>query len=146
MIDHVWTVVCSRTVFDRDSGNVSIQNVLEQLSIFAEPSPDAMLAIEFEVVSFWVRTDINVPAQGRYRLVVLTPSTQPIGTTEVEINLLDNERHKQRIQFQQFPAREEGRHIFRVELQLQGEDSWRQVASIPLRLVFLPPPDEAPQT
>ena len=31
MIDHVWSLVCSRAVVDTESNNISIQNILERI-------------------------------------------------------------------------------------------------------------------
>ena len=53
MIHHVWTVLCSRALIDRDSNNISIHNVLEQLNIAAPPQPDLALNIHFEILSLW---------------------------------------------------------------------------------------------
>ncbi len=33
MIDHVWTVICSRAVIDADSNILSLQSIIEQIEI-----------------------------------------------------------------------------------------------------------------
>ena len=74
MIDHIWTVICSRAVIDQRSRNVSIQSVVEQLNINAVPEPDFVLNIKLEAVSFWVRTDPDISVRGYTRLFFITPS------------------------------------------------------------------------
>jgi hypothetical protein len=99
--------------------------------------------IEFEVVSFWVRSDINIPGQGQSRLRVLSPSGKIIGESEAKIDLTNYERHRQRTRFHQgLPATEQGRYNFIIELQLEGNNDWHRVASIPLKLVFNPPDEK----
>ncbi len=138
MIDHVWTVICSRAVIDRDSNNVSIQNVIEQLTVKDEPKPGMMVPILLEAVTLWVRADPNVPGQARARLTFLSPSGKAFGSVESEIDLSKFERYRSRVHFQGLPIEEPGRHVFCVELQEEGKGGWRQVAVVPLSVVFTP--------
>ena len=140
MIDHVWTVVCSRSVIDRDSNNVSLQNVIEQLSLRVEPVPEGVCPIPLHVVTLWARTDLDVPARGYVRLTFLSPSSDAlIGPLEAEIDLVDYRRHRTRAGFAVLPLRESGRYVFLVELRIEDEDEWQQVAAIPLEVNFVPP-------
>ncbi len=138
MIDHVWTVICSRAVIDRDSNNVSIQNVIEQLTIRDEPKPGMMVPILLEAVTLWVRAKPDIPGRARTRLTFLSPSGKAFGSIESEIDLSKFERYRSRVHFSGLPIEEPGRHVFCVELQKEGEDEWRQVAVIPLSVVFNP--------
>jgi len=142
VIDHVWTVVCSHAVIDKDSNNVSLHNIIEQLNIKAEPRPDGALAIPFEVVTLWQRADYDTPCQGRQRLSFLTPLGEELGSFEADINLSTSRRQRNRMRFQHLPAREAGRHVFQVELRNEGENEWRKVAAIPIELIFQPPETE----
>jgi len=87
MIDHVWTVVCSRAVVDRFSNNVSLQNVLEQFSIRDEPEPGGLIPIPFEVMTLWTRSDFEMPAQGSQRLTLFSPSGDIIKEHEFAVDL-----------------------------------------------------------
>jgi hypothetical protein len=145
MIDHVWTVVCSRAVIDRDSNNVSLQNVIEQLRIQADPLPDGVLPIPLQLATLWARADLEVPARGYVRVTFLSPSSEAlIGPFESEIDLIDYRRHRTRADFKGLPLRESGRYVFRVELRIEDQDQWHQVAAIPLEVNF-EPPEEAEQ-
>ena len=141
MIDHVWTVVCSRAVIDQDTNNISIQNVIEQLNIFAEPKPDGVIPSRLEVVTLWIRADPNTPCRGQMRLTFRSPSNRVIGTFDRPIDLSEHERLRSRIRFEGVAAEESGRHHFYVELQNEGESEWRQVAAVPLAIIFEPPED-----
>ena len=137
MIDHVWTVVCSSAAIDMDSKNVSIQNVLEQINIPVEPAPDLVINIPYQIVSFWVRSDIEMPARGRSRIALVEPGGSINPIAEMPIELTEVERARQRVYCQGFRAPAPGRYIFRVELLESGQDEWRLVASIPLRVVHV---------
>jgi hypothetical protein len=33
MVEHIWTVLCSHAVVDKDTNNVSLHNVIEQVNV-----------------------------------------------------------------------------------------------------------------
>jgi hypothetical protein len=138
MIDHVWTVVCSRAVIDKNSNNVSLQNIIEQITIPGEPQPEQVVDIAFEVVSLWSRSDFDVPSHGQARLTFLSPSGRRTGPVEFELDLSKYERLRTRRRLQGLPVAEPGRHNWLVELRNEGEDEWQEVASIPIKVMFVP--------
>jgi len=141
MIDHVWTVVCSGAAIDIDSNNVSIQNVLEQINVAAEFAPDVMIGISYEIVSFWVRSEVETLARGRSRITLVEPRGNTIPVAEMPIDLTKVERVRHRIYCQGLRVTAPGRYIFRVELLEDGQGAWGLVASVPLRVVFTAPKD-----
>ena len=148
MIEHVWTVLCSRAVVDEYSKNASLQNTLEQIVIATEPLPETLIPFRHDVMSYWVRSDPDVPAKGKTRLSVVLPSGDVFGSNELEIDLVAHTTMRNRIHFEALPIAEAGRHHFVVELQIEGKEEWQQVAAIPLMLIFAPPEelsDEPPQ-
>ncbi|MEA3344807.1 MAG: hypothetical protein U9Q78_00935 [Chloroflexota bacterium] len=138
MIDHVWTVVCSRSVIDRDSNNVCLLNVLEQITVGGKPTAEDVEAIpiEMEVVSLWARSDLDVPTGGAERLTLVSPSGEVLFSGESEIDLSAHRRFRNRARFRGLPIREEGRYVFRVESQADDEVGWHHAADIPLEVIF----------
>lgn len=138
MIDHVWTVFCTDAVIDRDSNNVSIYNAIEQITIRGEPQPKGVLNIPFTIISLWVRSDFDVPGQAQARLTLYSPSRKKkLLEKEYDIDLIESERLRTRWYLQGLPIAEPGRHTFQLQLRIKGEDKWRKVASIPLKIVFI---------
>lgn len=138
MIEHVWSVVCSKAVTDRETNSVSLQTVLEQLNVKGEPKPDNLVPMQFDVMSLWSRSDDNKPCKGRMRMTYVSPSGKVLITTEGKINLLNTERFRSKIHSHGIPIGERGRYKFIVELQQEGEREWNQVARIPFTVVFSP--------
>lgn len=138
MIEHVWTVVCSKAVIDRETNNVSLQNVLEQLHIKGEPKSEGLVPMPFDVISLWSRSDDNEPYEGPMRMTFVSPSGKKLITTEGRINLLETERSRTVIHSQGIPIEEAGRFRFNIEHRLEGENEWHKVASIPLIVKFSP--------
>ena len=138
MIEHVWTVLCSRAVTDKFTNNVSIQNVIEAINVSGTPEPGQLVDITFEIASLWTRSDFAVPSRGHARLTFLSPGGHQVAHVEAELDLSEYERLRTRRCFQGLPVAEPGRYTWLVELRNEGEDEWQQVASIPIKVAFVP--------
>jgi hypothetical protein len=136
MIRHVWTVLCSHALIDRDSNNISIHNVLEQLNVRAQPQPDLALDLHFEIVSLWIRESADTPVQGLSRITLIDPHERRTPVSELKIDLVSVERARHRVLGQGLQVAIAGRYDFLVELQEHGQSDWREVALIPLTVVF----------
>jgi hypothetical protein len=139
MIDHVWTVVCRQSVIDCDSKNLSLFNVLEQITIQGEANTEerTVIPMDLEVVSLWSRSDYDVSAKGVQRLTLLSPDGENLASGEQQIDLSKHRRFRNRARFRGLPMKGAGRYIFRVEQMTEGEAEWQRVTDIPLELVFV---------
>ncbi len=142
MIEHVWSVLCSRSVIDQDSNNVSIQNVIEEIEVVGEPEAGALLSVRLEVTSLWITSTPEGRGCGKIRVTFTSPSGQVAEPFLFDLNLSNTERSRTRMRFQGIPATESGRHYFKVELLEDGVDEWRQVAAIPLTIRYVPKSEE----
>ena len=138
MISHVWSVLCSNVVIDRFSNNVSIQNVIEQLNIPDEPIPDGVVVTPLNLVTLWMRSDLEVPARGHSRIIFQSPSGGASNPVELEVDLTNSKRTRSRLISETLPVEEPGLHIFRVELKIEDEAEWHEVAIVPLEILFRP--------
>lgn len=142
MILHVWTILCSRSVIDIDSKNISIQNVIEQLSIPGSPSPDGKIAIPMELVSFWTRAELGNGIMGEARVSFLQPSGQESELLVYPIDLSEAPRARVRVQIAMISVPEPGRYQFCVEYRLSDTELWQQATQIPLDVNFQPEANE----
>lgn len=139
MIEHVWTVVCSRAIVDQDSNNVSLENILEQITVWGTPTPGTIIPMPFHVMTAWIRADADIPARGRMRLTFELPSGHVFKSPiEMEVDLTQCIRHRQKVKFSGIPIAEAGRHFVRIEFQNEDEELWRPAALVPLDIDFKP--------
>jgi hypothetical protein len=73
----------------------------------------------------------------------VSPSGNLLVSNEIPIGLDEKERIRNRLIYEGLPLEESGMHIFKIEIQSDGE--WVEVSSIPLIVVFLPPEIKEPQ-
>jgi len=138
MIEHVWTVVCSRVVIDRESNNASLQNVVDQINVQGEIAAGTLLAVPFEIVSLWIRTDPEEAGTGEARVSLIAPSDKQLGSFDYPISLSDHERHRGVLRSQGLIYEGPGRYTYRVELRVDPQGEWRQVAAVPVTVVVTP--------
>jgi hypothetical protein len=112
MIQHVWSVLCSRSLIDRETNNITLFEAIEQVKIGQRPPR-------------------------RTRSAFVRPSgvmTEAI--VEHDIDLRTNLRNRHRHKFAGIPVREGGRHIFRVDVWNDTRGTWEEVAAVPLEIIF----------
>lgn len=133
MIEHVWSVLCTKSIIDRDSNNLSLIDTLEQLNLSPDVEFPAVIGNAFELVSMWSRSNYDELVRGRARVIVENPSSQTRELPEYEIDLWNSRRFRYRINIQGFSLNEPGKFIFHVELlEDGGEGEPVNVANIPL--------------
>ncbi len=137
MIEHVWTVLCSRSVIDIETNNVSIQDVIEQISINAEPKSDGFLPFPLELITLWERKESDKPVEGTERVTFVTPSGISKVVFDAKIDLSAVERRRNKVKFPGLPLSETGRYYFKIEIR-ENDNEWHEVASIPLTVIFQP--------
>ena len=144
-IRHIWTVLCQRSLIDIDSNNISLIDVIEQISMSA-PTPSEQqskgqiqvgtVPFNFEVVSLWSRAEESQPALGQCRVTLLSPSG-PLGeANHVPVDLRKYERTRIRQRFGGLSVSKAGQYFFRVEYRDDGETEWCEVGAIPFKVII----------
>jgi len=134
MIEHVWTVLCTKSIYDSETNNVSFIEVLEQINLQRDVSFPINIGIQLDLVSLWVRSPHDEPTQGTARVTFITPSKERSDLLELPIDLTKSERHRTRFRFLGLPIKELGYHYFLVQYREEGKSRWRQAAKVPLSI------------
>ena len=140
MIEHIWSVVCERAIVNRDTNNVSMVEIVEEIGIPHELNELMLegkvgaIAVNLTIVSLWVRRD--VPERGHGRVMVEGPSHErPTGRSGVSafaVDLWENARMRTIGKIGVLPFRGVGEYRFLVQLQQEGREMWEDVSSIPI--------------
>ncbi len=132
MIDHIWTVLCRNTVTDRESNNISIQGVLEQINITG-PKGEGIVPIEAELVTLWSRSKLDQPERTRSRFRLVDPDGKQVGKDVVyDVDLTTHARSRNKIKMSGFPVKAPGKYEFCVDT--ERDRQWIQVARVPLEV------------
>jgi hypothetical protein len=133
----VWTVVCQRSVIDKETNKLSLIDSLEMLagSLIEPLSENAIFPIPFSVVSYLVRSNIKKPEIAALRIQLRVNGrkvwTQP---EEMKGDLKSAPRARVAMNSNGFPYFGNGTYEF-VTQQRFGK-KWRAVFSNPIEVSF----------
>lgn len=147
---HVWSVLCSSSVIDQSSNNLTLFNTLERVTITI-PKSEAekikkqistqgakgfLFPIPFELVNLFHKTEAQKAAAFDVRIRLLAPSGEEIQlVTERKIAIEKDKRNfRLRSQFTNFPVSSEGEYTFLVEMRDVDSSNYVEVASVPLEI------------
>ena len=146
----LWAVLCQTSAIDRDSNNVSLFNVMEEVRLPAsvpvvpmesqDQTEAAVPALgRFQLVILWSRSDEGVGERSRVRLRVFAPGTEdPLTVGESEVDLSQFLRLRHRVNFPGIPMPTPepvaGTYEFIVDCK-SADREWEEMARVPLRVV-----------
>lgn len=148
MADHVWSVLCQRSIVDEEDGLVSLIDVVERIEVPAEPHGEDRHASRstvnhpMQLVTWWIRSDPGEPETALMKVSLLDPAgkqldfRQDLGKTEVEIDLEANPGYRVRTTLPGIPWFGAGTYHLIVEGR-EPEGAWRTVARLPLEVLLV---------
>jgi hypothetical protein len=139
----LWSILCQDAVIDRETNNVSLFNIVEEVSIPVEPptktptsvAPQRLTAADFALVTLWARSDEKVGEQGRGRIRLVLPDTKEVAQSEFEVDLTTYLRSRFVMRFHGLPGGDQGTYRFIIESKDMAGD-WVQMFELPLRVAI----------
>lgn len=141
MIKHIWTVVCSKSTIDKDTNNISLNDVLERLDVVVskntlEKKQSVSIPINFEIVSLFQRDKMGREESFDMKIKVKDPKDNKIRKTlsakiTFQAQFL---RMRSRTRIRGFNLTVSGNYIFEVSMRNNGEKTFKKVAEIPLEV------------
>jgi len=136
MIRHIWTVICSRALIDKESNNVSLVEVIEEVRLTPVKSNVEGAVTPFPVtiawVTTWQREPIEHPGHSRGKDTILSPTGKVVVENEYPIDLSRYKRLRTRRNVANFPVSESGIYSFRTQIWNEEKNVWEAVSDIPV--------------
>lgn len=139
MARHMWSVLCTKAIIDRDSNIVSLIGAVDTLSFTDDEDvllerikgEDAMgVQVDMELVMMWARSDFEVPEEAMARVSILAPSKAGNRVAPFPIRLQETTHFRVKLQVTGIPFEGFGIYYFVVETQ-RGK-GWVESARLPL--------------
>jgi hypothetical protein len=133
MIRHVWTVFCTSSAIDKDTNQVSLFDLIEQIRVQLANAPPAgqkaIVPAHFQVVTLWSRGDGNEAEIAPTRMRLMAPNGEELLRSDVDLS--EHQLRRVRLNLAGMPFVGDGRYHFRVEL--KDGDEWQVVGDVPVR-------------
>lgn len=133
-----WALLCSTSLIDKERNNLSLINVVEQITLAAQGSEFgawARMQPPMQLVSLWRRNEAELPERGKQRVLVVAPNGEiPERVTpppEIDVDLDRFRRYRIRTAVTHFPVCGPGTYEFRIEKRTDNGE-WEPAGSVPL--------------
>lgn len=138
-IKHIWSVLCRNSVIDRDNNNVSLQSVLEQLTVSLVPKDPTKktdkigVPLDYEVVSLWQKVEDLQIAEGEIEYILSDPKGKELlRNTQVIKIPKTSRRFRSRMKITGLPLTSSGEYVFQIKLKEKGSSKFILVSEIPI--------------
>ena len=137
MINHAWTVICQKSIIDRETNNVSL-DVLEQLNVTIPTIPTEAKGVIFpmpiEIVSLWYRGYKDPGIKGDGRLRIVAPNNKDVGFANINIDLATSHRYRTRVRLNNLSIPKGTSGYFHFIVELKSNNKWIEITRIPLEV------------
>ena len=135
----IWALLCETTIVNRDNNNISLINVVDEITIPASPpqgpsgsDPELIKLLALNMVVLWVRSNLSTPESGEARIKVVAPDDIEILSAEMKVDLTESQRVRAVGQMtENFPFTQEGQYLFKIAAKTTGLD-WQELFELPL--------------
>jgi hypothetical protein len=150
--EHVWTVLCQKTLLDTQTNVVSLVDVLEKITLAhadveeglakaqSEAGKGLVFPMSMHLVTWWTRSDYTKPEELDIRVSILAPSGERLFVQEVPIDLTASRAQRMTLRFQQFRiTQSEGVYWFVIEKTKVSKGKgarWSTAAKLPLEVTL----------
>jgi len=139
MINHAWTVICEKSIIDRDTNNVSL-DVLEQVNfkmpLLPKEIEGIIIPLRVEIVSLWYCEREEKGTKGTGRLRIETPNKKEVANVKIDIDFTSSCRHRTRNRLDGLPVPKETSGYFNFIIEIKSGDHWREVSRVPLEVTL----------
>jgi len=142
---HLWSLICQQAITNKDSNNLTLVEVLEEIKYLPSADPEAQemirnairegrfsLPIQIFFVSTWIRSDLEKPERSEQQLVIKAPNGERLPPTTSFVDLHDYIRIRSVAVVSTLPLKGDG--IYQFVVSHRVNDEWQEDASIPLTI------------
>jgi hypothetical protein len=141
MAEHLWSVLCSRVVIDKETNQASLLGTMEGLTVvLAAPLPKGegrplLVPYSMDLVSLWERSERDKAETATLRVRLTAPDGTVLGgDQEHRIDLSGGTRFRSVVRVESFLLADAGVFHFTVSLQ---KKRWVRVARLPLEVEII---------
>ena len=139
-VSHIWSVLCSSSSIDAEKNNITLINVLEQITLHPNEETKSIpkgakkiINISFELVSFWKKNDTEEEVNIEGEAIFLDPHGERMGSLKFPIKIKNPTRRlRSRLQFKNLQVVESGDYTWQIKV--RDGDTDYVATEIPLEI------------
>lgn len=127
MISCVWAMLCLRSIVSQSTNNVSLIEVLDDITI--QPPPDSeeqpFQPINFDFVMYWKIQNDNQEDDYRFRFRIVAPSGKVLLESEQVVDFTKFPKPIMVYSFSGLPIAGSGSYEFQIQIPNNSETEWK---------------------
>ena len=140
MIKHIWSILCKKSLIDKETNNISLIEVLEEISVtMGTPvNLESKINIPFgyEIVSYWIKEKEIEEVEVRVRF--MDPDQKIIQTFLNKLSIPpDKNRMRSRFKIIGLELTKSGYYTFLIEVKEKNKKVFKRVAELPLEIKLI---------
>ena len=135
----LWAILCEGAITDRESNNVSLFNIIEELGVPAQAPeglgdlglPPGVFPGTFTLVILCTRANLDTPEMAHGRIRLVAPDNTELLSLDFEMDLFEFLSGRLIINMPGLPISSEGQYLFKIAGKSQDSD-WEEMFELPL--------------
>lgn len=140
-MQHVWSVLCKKSIIDPDENLISLIDCIERLTITASGDvqnlknmPAVSLPVQLELVSYWI-LDEKIKKSPSAIVEIYDPLKKKLGTAELNLTVKKGSNGVRNIlKLPNLVVTTSGTYNFIVKYKDEKISSFKEIARLPLQL------------
>jgi hypothetical protein len=137
MINHVWSVLCRKSIIDNETNNISLIDVLEQIQVNTVTQQKTLkpvrVPLEYEIVSLWSKDKSPKKASADIQVSLINSDGQIIKEFSHQLEIpLKTKRMRSRTRIAGIELSKSGKYQFAVKVKQQGQKNFKTIALLPI--------------
>lgn len=141
MIRHVWSLLCRKSIIDKETNNISILEILEQVEVNASVPSNAVFPVKiplsYELVSMWTREHASEKGTATIEISIVGPDGKVGESMVKELEFPPSiPRMRSRFRITGIEISKSGVYEFHVHVKEQADTDAVEVAVVPLSIIL----------
>lgn len=134
---HRWSILCQSSNIDRESNNLSIFNILEELRV-TPPSQDAkqiVVRMPVQLITLWEKQTAKGTATSNVAIELVDPKGNILPTVSYVL-ATPQKRLRFVVNMDGIKVTESGEYMFKIRIRNDEKDIFEEVGEVPLQVAI----------
>ena len=142
-INHHWTILCGSSSVDQQTNNISLFNLIEQLSLNikredwekarSEGKKGFLAQKQFEIITLWEKGELEDEISAEIEIRLVDPKGNVLHKQPYQLSFAKHvKRHRQRLTWSGIKLTQAGVYIFSINIKYPNSDQFEEVGMVEL--------------
>ena len=142
-INHHWTILCGSSSVDQQTNNISLFNIIEQLSLnikrenwekaLKEKKEGFLARTQFEIVTLWEKGDLEDETSAEVEVRLVDPKGNVLHKQPYQLSFAKQvKRHRQRLTWTGMKLTQAGVYTFSINIKYPNTTQFEEVGTVKL--------------